>query len=83
MASGLSDDQVAARLVAIYFKEIARLGFKRTLTLDEVINAYYYALSKLKGKDAFIKEALSKVIEEERELKTETTEELLPSPGTQ
>ncbi len=81
MASALSDEEVATRIVEIYFKEIARLGFKRALTLDEVINAYYYALSKLKGKEAAIKAAMEKVIKEEKELKRETKSQLIPPPS--
>lgn len=79
MANTLSDEEVAARIVDIYFTEVARLGFKRSLKLDEVINAYYYVLSKLKDKECALKEAMEKVIKEEEELKTETKEELIPS----
>lgn len=46
----LSDEELAVRLVSLYFEEIARMGFKRQLELDDVINAYYHALTKLKGK---------------------------------
>jgi len=46
----LSDEELAVRLVSLYFEEIARMGFKRQLELDDVINAYYHALGKLKGR---------------------------------
>ncbi|MCX6803123.1 MAG: hypothetical protein NTY48_00980 [Candidatus Diapherotrites archaeon] len=37
-----------------YFIEVARLGLKRRLTLDEIIDAYFYSLVrvKLKGSKA-------------------------------
>ena len=76
---GLSNEDVAARIVQIYFKEIARLGYKRTLTLDETINAYYYVLSKLGNKKVLIEEVKQKVIRDERELASETKEEAIPS----
>lgn len=79
MAKSLADEEVAARLVQVYFKEVARLGFKRGLSLDEVINSYYYALSRLKQKSDAKKEILERVLKEEKEITTETKEELLPS----
>lgn len=78
MVSGLSDEEVAARIVGIYFEEIARLGFKRSLGLDEVINAYYYTLSRLKNKGEAMKIATEKVVREEKILLTETKNEIVP-----
>ena len=75
----LSNEEVAARIVQIYFKEIARLGYKRTLTLDETINAYYYVLSKLGNKKVLLEEVKKKVIRDEKELASETKEEAIPS----
>lgn len=77
--AGLSNEDVAARIVQIYFKEVARLGYKRTLTLDETINAYYYVLSKLGNKNVLIEEVKQRVIRDERELASETKEEAIPS----
>ncbi len=48
----------------LYFEEIARIGFKRNLSLDSILNAYFYALHKLKNKDKEMKK-LSRLIEEE------------------
>ncbi len=79
MVKGLSNEDIATRIVQIYFKEIARLGYKRSLKLDEVINAYYYTLSKLKDKKQVMVKVMKEVVETEKELKTETKEELLPS----
>ena len=78
----LADEELAAKIVKVYFREVARIGFKRSLTLDEVINAYYYTLSRLEQKEVLMKEALVKVKQEEEVLKTETKEELVPTPST-
>jgi len=78
MAKTLRNEEIAARIVQIYFKEIARLGYKRRLTLDETINAYYYTLSKLGSKGQAMEKIKKEAIEDEQELKTETKEELFP-----
>ena len=78
MAKELCNEEIAARLVRMYFKEIARLGYKRSLSLDETINAYYYALSRLQNRPVEIERAKKKVLKEEAELKTETKQELFP-----
>jgi len=41
-------EEIAFKIVQTYFIEIARLGFKRQLTLDEIINAYFYALARVR-----------------------------------
>lgn len=64
----MNDEEVAFRIVRLYFEEIARLGFKRTLDLDQMINAYFYTLKQLKGKDAALKKATEKLIKEEKEV---------------
>lgn len=46
------DEEVAFRIVQTYFKEVARYGMKKQLSLDEIINAYFYALAKVKRKEA-------------------------------
>ena len=59
----LSDEEIALRTVRLYFEEIARLGFKRSLDLDQVINSYLYALSRVKRQEiemAEIAEAVKK-----------------------
>ncbi len=75
----LSNEEVSARIVQIYFKEIARVGYKRRLTLDETINTYYYVLSKLGNKKVLLEEVKKKVIRDEKELASETKEEAIPS----
>jgi len=46
-ATGNAAEEVAVRLVGLYFQEIARTGFKKTLTLSEIINSYQYTLGRL------------------------------------
>ncbi len=77
--AGLNNEEIAARIVGIYFEEIARLGFKRTLGLDEVINAYYYAFSRLQNKESAMKAALEKVLKEEKALLSETKKDIAPT----
>jgi|GEM_PF-928326 len=45
------DEEIAFKIVQTYFKEIARYGFKKQLTLDEIINAYFYALAKVRRQE--------------------------------
>ncbi len=59
---------VAAELVKLYFQEIASRGFKRTLKLSEVINAYKFTIRRLEeGEKANHLEEIKKAIEEPRE----------------
>ena len=81
MARPLSNEEIAASLVKTYFKEVARLGYKRRLTLDETINAYYYTLSRLQNRGFEIEKARKKVLRDEADLKSETRDELFPEPG--
>jgi hypothetical protein len=61
----MNDEDVAFRIVRLYFEEIARLGFKRQLDLDQILNAYFYALKRLGGKDAEMRKIVQKMIKEE------------------
>ncbi len=45
----ITNEETAYRLVKLYFDEIARLGVKRSLDLDAVMQAYYYTLEKLEN----------------------------------
>ncbi len=76
----IPDEEMAFRMVKLYFEEIARLGFKRTLDLDAIINAYFYSLTRLQRKDTEMKLIKEKVLKEESELAEETKEELFPEP---
>lgn len=83
VARKLSDEEVATRVVGIYFENVARLGFKRRLDLDAVINSYLYALSRLGKKEYELKAIEAAVRKVEEELSKETKEELLPQARTQ
>ncbi|MEM4662715.1 MAG: hypothetical protein QXM75_01710 [Candidatus Diapherotrites archaeon] len=47
----MCDEEIALRIIRLYFEEIARIGLKRTLTLDSILNTYFYTLYKLKNKE--------------------------------
>lgn len=53
-----SEEEIALELAALYFREIARLGFKRSLEIDDVINSYFYALGRVKRNDVESKEIM-------------------------
>jgi len=74
----IPDEEMAYRLVRLYFEEIARLGFKRKLDLDSIVNAYFYSLKRMKNKDKEMK-AISRFVQKEEErLATQTRAEALP-----
>jgi len=58
------DEEIALRIVKLYFEEIARIGLKRNLTLDSILNAYFYTLHKLHNKDKEIKRISDMIAEE-------------------
>ena len=60
-AHDVSDEEIALKLASLYFREVARLGFKRSLELDSVINSYFYALARIRRKDTESKEIISAV----------------------
>src|SRR3989338_296713 len=68
MNPSMEIEQVAIRLVDMYFKEVARMGFKRTLDLDSVVNAYYYTLERLERKGVEEKYFQKEVERTERQL---------------
>ncbi len=59
----LADEEVAFKLVSLYFEQIAKLGFKRKLDIDAIINAYFYTLNRLKNKQREL-ENIEKIISE-------------------
>ena len=79
MKKNLSDEEVSYKLVNLYFQEIARLGFKRRLDLDSIINAYLYCLERLKNKEKELESIRAEVMKEETRITTETKEQLFPS----
>ncbi|MBN2066968.1 MAG: hypothetical protein JW744_00690 [Candidatus Diapherotrites archaeon] len=63
-ASESSDEAIALRMLDVYFTEIARYGLKRRLTLDEVINAYFYALLRVERKGIELNEIKKAILRE-------------------
>ncbi len=74
----LSKEEVAYSIIKMYFSNIARLGFKRRLDLDAVINSYLYTLKRLKELEKNDDEIEKMVEKTEAELANETKEELFP-----
>ncbi|MBT4870757.1 MAG: hypothetical protein HON47_04235 [Candidatus Diapherotrites archaeon] len=68
----MNDEEVAFRVVRLYFEEIARLGFKRQLDLDQMINAYFYTLKKVKDKET-MKKIIIELDKKPETVKTTTT----------
>ncbi len=48
-------EHLAYLLMKLYFEEIARTGFKKSLSLEEIMNAYFYCLHRLQNTDYEIK----------------------------
>lgn len=79
----MNDEEVAFRIVRLYFEDIARLGFKRSLDLDQMINAYFYALKKLKAKDVALKVIAEKLLREEKARQEAKSAEIKPASTTE
>jgi hypothetical protein len=75
----VSDEEIAYRLVSLYFEEIARLGFKRTLSLDAIMNAYFYALERLRNKEKELAAVRRFIEAEEDKLYEKDKKELFPA----
>jgi len=67
----MNDEEVAFKIVRLYFEEIARLGFKRQLDLDQILNSYFYTLKKVTDKEAMKKIVIQ--MEKEQPVMTKTT----------
>ncbi len=80
----MKDEEVALKITHLYFEEIARLGLKRQLDLDQMISAYFYTLKRLKGKEESVKKIYQemgktdKVKETTVETRTFATTETVP-----
>ena len=72
-----SKEEIAYQLVKLYLEEAARLGFKRKLEFDDVINAYFYALGRLLKSDVELKAVSAAIKKAEKELKEEP-EDIFP-----
>ena len=77
--SCIADEVLALKLVKVYFEKVARMGLKRKLDFDSIINAYFYALQRLKNKDKELKNMVKLVEDAERRMAAETRDELFPS----
>jgi len=71
------NDDLALGIVKLYVEEVARLGLKRKLDLDSIINAYLYTLARLNKKSEEMKSFDKLAKEEIQEEKTETKEQVL------
>ena len=67
----MNDEEVAFKIVRLYFEEIARLGFKRQLDVDQILNSYFYTLKKVTDKEAMRKIVIQ--MEKEQPVMTKTT----------
>jgi len=56
-----TNEEIAFNMVEVYFKEIARFGFKKKLTLDEIINSYLYSLARVRREDIEMSEVAEAV----------------------
>jgi hypothetical protein len=77
---GLPDEEVAYRLVKLYFEDVARPSVKRSIDLDSTVNAYFYTLKRIENKEKELKAVQRIVEEEEEQMKTESKSELIPEP---
>lgn len=50
------DEELALDLLELYYSEVARLGVKRSLNLDEIINSFFYSLARIQRKGIELKE---------------------------
>ncbi len=68
------DEEMAFRLVELYLREVPHRGEKRRMTLDTIINAYLYTLSRLKRKKKELGLIEEIVEREEKEIPSEVSE---------
>lgn len=67
----MNDEEVSFKIVRLYFEEVARLGFKRQLDLDQIINSYFYTLKKIKDKDVVMRRIVKEIEAAEKAEKKE------------
>lgn len=79
MHKKLSEEEIALRIVGIYFEQVARRGVKRQIDFDSMINAYFYVLQKLNNKDELLASMKSKVVLEEKKLLNQSKTDLFPT----
>ena len=47
----MDDEETAFKMVELYLRDVSQRGDKKQMGLDTIINAYFYALGRLKNKD--------------------------------
>ncbi len=50
--AALGDEQVAIELLTVFFQQVHRLGLKRRLELDDVVDSYFDVLTKIRARKA-------------------------------
>ncbi|MBI2598315.1 MAG: hypothetical protein HYW50_03905 [Candidatus Diapherotrites archaeon] len=78
MKHTLSDEEVALRIVEIYFEEVAKRRDK-AVDFDSMINTYFYVCEKMKKKEELLASMKNKVAVEEKKLLTMHKEEIIPA----
>ncbi|MBI4043400.1 MAG: hypothetical protein HY393_01170 [Candidatus Diapherotrites archaeon] len=76
----VSEEELALKIVHLFFEEVARTGFKRTLTLDAMINAYFYTLGRLKNKSKEMA-IVSKLVEKAEADLAQESKEMVTQQG--
>jgi len=79
MHKSLTDEEIALKIVEIYFEEIVRSGTKRKINFDSLINSYFYVLEKINNKDEMLTSLKEQVEIEEENLLEQSKEEIIPS----
>ncbi len=59
----MEDEEIAFKLVELYVREVSERGERRQMSLDSILNAYMYALKRLRNKEEEINNM--KAIEEQ------------------
>ena len=79
MVHKLTDQEVAFRVLNIYFEEVARRGIKRKLDFDSILNSYFYVLEKVKSTDSVLPEFKEKIVKEEERMLHQQKKDLVPA----
>ncbi len=71
----MDDEEMAFKMVELYFRDVSQRGDKRQMGLDTILNAYFYALGRLKNKDKEL-DIIEEAVEKEEEDLTEDLEQI-------
>jgi len=71
----MEQEEIAFKLVELYVSEVSKSHEKRQMGLDTIMNAYFYALLRIKRKDKEMA-ALTKAVEAEESAPPEEDEPL-------